>query len=58
MLQAHKAECALQQKLMRENAELSKSASVREERLYKLTQHRQITKQDKQVFKEIKQVCS
>lgn len=55
-IQAQKAEVELQQKILRENAELAKSTNIREERLRHLSMHRQRTKEDRHLFREIKKV--
>ncbi len=55
-VQAQKAESDLRQKILRENAELAKSANIREERLQHLTMHRQRTKEDHHLYKEVKKV--
>lgn len=56
-LEAEKAERELHQKIQRENAEMLKAASVREETMRALTAHRAHTQEERKMLLATKRVC-
>jgi len=56
-LEAEKAESALKQKILRQNAELAKNVNEREESLRTLSLHRQRAQEDRHLYKGERQGC-